>query len=144
MATVRFLAVLISVSLFSAISLCPAFAQSAEPANSGRNTNSNSSASDTGQRPESGNPFSQAESPDDRIFLDDYMDNYKVQRLPHLLATPQNQDQLDAVCYTVRNFRVARDDAHSDATHPDGYSTCQLSTRFRVKSIDSSPELLRR
>lgn len=40
----------------------------------------------------------------------------------------------DTTCYTIRSYVVARDSKDSDATHAAGYSTCQPSTRFRLKS----------
>jgi hypothetical protein len=53
-----------------------------------------------------------------------------------LIETLAVQDGLegDTTCYTIRSYVVARDSKHSDATHAAGYSTCQPSTRFRLKS----------
>jgi hypothetical protein len=50
----------------------------------------------------------------------------------------------DSTCYSIRNYRMKRDDPHSDVTRPDGYSTCQPSMRFQVKSVEDSPELIKR
>jgi len=42
----------------------------------------------------------------------------------------------DATCFTMRSYVVARDSKDSDSTHPAGYSTCQPSNRYQVKSAD--------
>ena len=39
------------------------------------------------------------------------------------------------VCYTMRSYQVARDEKYSDSTHAVGYSTCQPSTRYSVKTL---------
>jgi hypothetical protein len=49
-----------------------------------------------------------------------------------------------SICYSMRSYRVARDDPKSDSTRPAGYSTCQPSTRFQVKSVEDSPDLIKR
>ncbi len=55
-------------------------------------------------------------------------------RTAHILTLRQN----DATCYTLRTYRVARENPGSDATRPAGYSTCQPSTRFQVRTaVDS-------
>lgn len=58
------------------------------------------------------------------------------QLLSKSLETLAAQDGLerDTTCYTIRSYVVARDSKDSDATHAAGYSTCQPSTRFRLKS----------
>ena len=38
------------------------------------------------------------------------------------------------VCYSIRGYRVTRDDPESDSTRPAGYSTCQPAARFHVKN----------
>jgi len=40
----------------------------------------------------------------------------------------------DKTCYTIRSYVVARDDKDSDTTHPVGFSTCQPSSRYRLKN----------
>ncbi len=37
------------------------------------------------------------------------------------------------ICYSIRGYRVTRDDPESDLTRPAGYSTCQPAARFHVK-----------
>jgi len=43
------------------------------------------------------------------------------------------RDQSEVTCYSIRGYRVTRDDPKSDSTRPSGYSTCQRSDRFEVK-----------
>jgi hypothetical protein len=45
---------------------------------------------------------------------------------------------LDGVttCLKIRSYVVARDSKNSDSTHPVSYSTCQPSTRYRVRTTD--------
>jgi hypothetical protein len=45
----------------------------------------------------------------------------------------------DATCYSLRTYRVTRDDPESDSTRLAGYSTCQSAAGFRVKDIGDSP-----
>lgn len=40
----------------------------------------------------------------------------------------------DATCYTLRTYVVARDSKDSDSTHPAGYSTCQPSAQYQLKT----------
>ena len=47
----------------------------------------------------------------------------------------EGQLQTDTLCYSMRSYKVARDNSQSDSTHPIGYSTCQPATRFRTYSI---------
>jgi hypothetical protein len=44
--------------------------------------------------------------------------------------------QDDALCLTMRTYKVARDDPQSDSTHRAGYSTCQPATRFQVHTAE--------
>lgn len=44
----------------------------------------------------------------------------------------------DVTCLTIRAYRVAREHPDSDAVRPAGYSTCQPSSRFQIKTaVDS-------
>jgi hypothetical protein len=58
-------------------------------------------------------------------------------RMQHILTLEQNQD----TCYTLRTYRVARVSPESDTTKPAGYSTCQRSTRFQLKTAEYSTEI---
>jgi hypothetical protein len=40
----------------------------------------------------------------------------------------------DATCYRIRTYVVARDSKDSDSTHPAGYSTCQPSAQYQLKT----------
>jgi hypothetical protein len=45
--------------------------------------------------------------------------------------------ELDAnTCLKIRSYVVARDSKDSDSTHPVSYSTCQPSTRYRVRTTE--------
>ena len=50
-------------------------------------------------------------------------------------------DPNDAICYTIRTYRVARVSPESDSTRPAGYSTCQRASRFQFKTAVDSREL---
>lgn len=55
---------------------------------------------------------------------------------PHVLTLEQNQ----ATCYTLRTYRVARENPDSDATRPAGYSTCRRAARFQLWTAVDSPK----
>jgi hypothetical protein len=62
-------------------------------------------------------------------------------------GSPQNPILLDkskVTCYSIRSYRVTRDDPKLDSTRPSGYSTCQPSDRFQVKDAQESPQILYR
>ncbi len=58
--------------------------------------------------------------------------------LPHFLPRNPDLQSLDDhnLCYTVRSYKVARDNPHSDSTHTVGSSTCQPAARFRTHTIE--------
>ena len=58
----------------------------------------------------------------------------------HLYKKNLQSMQSDNVCYTIRSYRVARDDPHSDTTRAAGYSTCQPSAQYRVKTAVQSSQ----
>jgi hypothetical protein len=77
--------------------------------------------------------FDSGSNPTAPARLDQYrLDQIKTSR--RLLRL----DALDAdtTCYAIRSYVVARDSQDSDSTHPAGYSTCQPSNRYQVKSAD--------
>lgn len=51
-------------------------------------------------------------------------------------ATPEADlnPEGDVTCLSMRTYKVKRDDPRSDAVRPAGYSTCQPTKRFGVKS----------
>ncbi|HUO26175.1 MAG TPA: hypothetical protein VMU61_10935 [Candidatus Aquilonibacter sp.] len=55
---------------------------------------------------------------------------------PEFRSQPRAQPQGDTFCYSIRSYQVARDNPHSDSTHPVKYSTCQPSARFTVHTIE--------
>lgn len=40
------------------------------------------------------------------------------------------------LCFNIRSYVVARDEKDSDSTHTVGSSTCQLASRFQLKSAN--------
>ena len=46
------------------------------------------------------------------------------------------QSNAETTCLSIRSYLVARDSKDSDSTHPTGYSTCQPSDRYRLKSTE--------
>jgi hypothetical protein len=65
--------------------------------------------------------------------------------LSHIIPPPEFREhvltlgQSDVTCYSIRTYRVTRDDPESDSTRPAGYSTCQPTARFQVKDARDSP-----
>ena len=73
----------------------------------------------------------------DRIHVEEFRPRYDHFVLPPVLRF--NSDGLstnNTVCFTMRTYKVARDDAQSDSVHPVGYTTCQPSTRFQMHTIE--------
>ena len=58
-------------------------------------------------------------------------------RMPHIVTLEQN----DATCYSIRAYRVVRQNPDSDAVRPAGYSTCIRSSRFQLKTAVDSREI---
>jgi hypothetical protein len=55
-----------------------------------------------------------------------------------ILPSDPTLAQSDTVCYSMRSYRVTRDDRESDSTRLVGYSECQPAARFQVKTaVDS-------
>jgi hypothetical protein len=52
--------------------------------------------------------------------------------------------QNDAVCLSIRTYRVVRDNPKSDSTRPAGYSECQPAARYQLKTAVDSQELVLR
>ena|ERR1700691_2721214 len=44
----------------------------------------------------------------------------------------------DTTCYSIRSYRLTRDDPQSDSTRLAGYSECQPATRFQVRAAAGS------
>jgi|ERR1700678_190366 hypothetical protein len=64
-----------------------------------------------------------------------YQPRFNQFGVPHnFISSPEAQAD-DTLCYSMRSYKVARDDPRSDSTHPTGYSTCQPAARFRTYSI---------
>jgi hypothetical protein len=55
-----------------------------------------------------------------------------------VLPSDSKVAQNDTVCYSMRSYRVTRDDPESDSTRLAGYSECQPAARYQVKTaVDS-------
>jgi hypothetical protein len=61
-----------------------------------------------------------------------------------VLPSDSTLTQNDTVCYSIRSYRVTRDDRESDATRLAGYSECQPAARFQVKTAVDSRMLVPR
>ena len=82
-------------------------------------------------------------NPLDRIHVEQYRPRLSQFAPPRMLLNGPDPQMLgDNFCYSMRSYKVARDDPHSDSTHAAGYSTCQPSARFHVHTIEgrASPE----
>lgn len=71
---------------------------------------------------------------------------FTARTAPKLLERARTLQQLalnqnDATCYSIRLYRVKRDDPESDTTRAAGYSTCQPSARFQVKTAVETVEI---
>jgi hypothetical protein len=67
------------------------------------------------------------------------LDHYRLDKVegdPNLRNLRLETLGEDTTCYALRSYVVARDSKDSDSTHPAGYSTCQPSSRYQVKSAD--------
>jgi hypothetical protein len=102
---------LLVLSLLILLCVATVAAQSA----SGRSGDSSPAASE-----------SKKDSPETRSLDSSAQDS----REQHILTLEQN----DAICYTLRTYRVARLSPESDATKPAGYSSCLRSSRFQLKT----------
>ena len=51
-----------------------------------------------------------------------------------------NDSDNGKICYSMRSYRVTRDDPASDSTRLAGYSECQPAARFQVKTAVDSRE----
>jgi hypothetical protein len=76
-------------------------------------------------------------TPLDRIRVDEYRPRLNQFGLPHALVLgPDGVAQEDTLCYSMRGYKVARENPQSDSTHAVGYSTCQPASRFRMHSAE--------
>ncbi len=76
--------------------------------------------------------------PLDRIHVDEYSLRSTQLSVPRFLLRNQEQQSLgdDNLCYTIRSYKVARDNPQSDSTHAVGSSTCQPAARFHTHTIE--------
>ncbi len=67
------------------------------------------------------------------------LDQYRLDQIkgdPHIRDLKLDALDTDTTCFAIRSYVVARDSKDSDSTHPAGYSTCQPSNRYRVRSAE--------
>jgi hypothetical protein len=94
-------------------------------------------------------------NPLDRIQVDKYRLSRSKTDTRTLLLGPEADagmvlsglgGDLDGVttCLKIRSYVVARDSKDSDSTHPVSYSTCQPSTRYRVRTTEMRSEPVKR
>jgi hypothetical protein len=57
------------------------------------------------------------------------------------LSFDSTLEQDDTACYSIRSYRVTRDDPESDSTRLAGYSECQPAARFQVKAAVESEKV---
>jgi len=86
---------------------------------------------------------SSAESGAVRVRFDSIQnDSESAESAPPVRVRPLfTPAQGDTFCLSLRTYRVARVSADSDVTRPAGYSTCQPSARFQVKTAVESREI---
>jgi hypothetical protein len=75
-------------------------------------------------------------SPMDRILSGDYTPRLSQFSVPHKFIVDQDGQPTDNLCLTMRTYKVARDDPHSDSTHAAGYSTCTSAARFQMRTTE--------
>jgi hypothetical protein len=92
------------------------------------------------QRPIEINRLQSPYSKPDAAGADEHDWAFKPWPQPHARVLSQN----DATCYSIRSYRVKRDDPESDSTRLVGYSTCQPSNRFQVKTADERQRVVPR
>jgi hypothetical protein len=136
---------LLPVSLLIAVSAALVLAQSSPekapvvvPSTDSRLLNSSGSVDLLSPNLVSPNPkteFHPAE-PLDRIRVGEYSSRLNQFSVPRTVLGPDGLSQDDTLCYTMRSYKVARDDPKSDSTHAAGYSTCQSATRFHVHTTE--------
>jgi hypothetical protein len=71
----------------------------------------------------------------DRVRIDRHKQRSNRSTL-QVLIDPDFEVQDNTLCYSMRTYKVARDDPQSDSMHRAGYSTCQPAMRFRTQTIE--------
>jgi len=147
-----FISHLVVVPLLTAVCALPAVAQTPLASNSATLTPQVKPYSDSSDRilvDQFRLPAKPLLDPDSRESQSEPINSYDFhtsQGFPLRRFLKPDTDQTDSasICYSIRNYRMKRDDPQTDVTRPDGYSTCQPATRFAVKSVEDSPQLIRR
>ena len=74
--------------------------------------------------------------PANSFNIDPRIHRFKLDARSEELLLGQEGLYADNTCLSIRSYVVARDSKDSDSTHPVGYSTCQPSNRYQVRSAD--------
>jgi hypothetical protein len=74
----------------------------------------------------------------DRIQVGEYDPQLSQFSVPRFLRKNSDQQSTadDSSCFTMRSYKVARDNPQSDSTHFVGSSTCQPSARFQLHTTE--------
>ncbi|HTW57209.1 MAG TPA: hypothetical protein VMD99_03650 [Terriglobales bacterium] len=60
-----------------------------------------------------------------------------------ILLSQDGQVLGDGICYTIRSYVVARDSKDSDSVHLVSYSTCQMASRYQLRTTQARPSVVR-
>jgi hypothetical protein len=74
--------------------------------------------------------------PMDRILIGDNTPRLSQFSVPRKFIVDSDGQPTDDLCLTMRTYKVARDDPHSDSTHAAGYSTCTPAARFQMRTTE--------
>jgi hypothetical protein len=56
------------------------------------------------------------------------------------LGSTLGEDDRDNVCYTMRSYIMSRESRDSDSTKLVGYSTCQPSSKYELRTTGEDPK----
>jgi hypothetical protein len=72
------------------------------------------------------------------------MDRFDSKGGPRFLRFDVDALDSDATCYSIRSYRVTRDNPESDTTRLVGYSRCQPAIKVQVKEAGERQEIVPR
>jgi hypothetical protein len=137
MTSARLLAVAIFLCSLAAFAQEPQSSTSSSPSASGQ-TSSQPQHADAAQPPQDGMNLRQAEALA-RLARANLDKGISLSQDGQLV---DGQVPADTFCYTMRTYVVARDNKNSDAVHPVSYSTCQMSSRYRLKTTQARHDVV--
>lgn len=135
---------LLPVSLLIAVCVAPVAAQSSVEKTPATMLSADSAQQNSSLSPDLPSLFPNLQTeqgpaePLDRIHVGEYGPRLSQFSVPHFLVRSLDLQSLDDdnLCYTMRSYKVARDDTHSDSIHAVGSTTCQPAARFHTRSIE--------